>query len=61
MKNNDKGYPCAYLKFPYNLKDLFDKTNLKTPGTEEIYYQQKNDEDEVEIGRNFFRGKEFKI
>jgi len=42
-------------------KDLFDKTNLKTPGTEEIYYQQKNDEDEVEIGRNFFRGKEFKI
>ena len=42
-------------------KDLFVKTNLKTPGTEEVYYQQKNDEDEVEIGRNFFRGKEFKI
>ena len=42
-------------------KDLLIKTNLKTPGTEEVYYQQKNDEDEVEIGRNFFRGKEFKI
>ena len=26
LKNNDNGYPCAYLKFPYTLKDSFDKT-----------------------------------
>ena len=41
LKNNDKGYPCAYLKFPYNLKDLFDKTFSHFPynsdsGTREV-------------------------
>ena len=42
-------------------KDLFTKTNLKTPGTEEIDYQKINDEDETITGRRFFTGKEFKI
>ena len=42
-------------------KDLFDKTNLKTPGREEIDYQKINDEDETITGRRFFTGKEFKI
>ena len=42
-------------------KDLFTKTNLKTPGREEIDYQKINDEDETITGRRFFTGKEFKI
>ena len=42
-------------------KDLLTKTNLKTPGREEIDYQKINDEDETITGRRFFTGKEFKI
>lgn len=26
IENNDEGYPCAVLKFPFNIKDSFDKT-----------------------------------
>ena len=42
-------------------KDLFTKTNLKTPGREEIDYQKINDEDETVTGRRFFTGKEYEI